>query len=228
VFDEEVSRIFDDMLRRSIPQYEAMRGAVFDVGRRFVRRDTAIVDLGCSRGDALAPFLAAFGDGARYVGVEISPPMLEACRERFSGEIEAGAVSLLDLDLCESYPDVEASVTLSVLTLQFTPIEHRQRIVQDVYDHTIAGGAFFLVEKVLGSSARTDRVMVEVHDEIRRASGYTQEQIDRKRLSLQGVLLPVPAKRNEELLRHAGFHDVECFWRYANFAAWLAIKSDGA
>src|SRR5436309_11553385 len=65
-FDEDVTRVFDDMLRRSIPQYEAMRSVVFEVGRRFVQPGTAVVDLGCSRGEALAPFVAEFGDQARY------------------------------------------------------------------------------------------------------------------------------------------------------------------
>lgn len=227
-FDEEVSRIFDDMLRRSIPQYEAMRHAVFEIGRKFVGQDAVIVDLGCSRGEALAPFVAAFGERARFVGVEISPPMLEACRSRFKREIEAGLVTLLDLDLRERYPDVKAGVTLSVLTLQFTPIERRHRLAQDVYDHTADGGAFLLVEKVLGSSTRTDRVMTEAYDELKRANGYAQEEIDRKRLSLEGVLVPVTAEWNEDLLRHAGFQDVECIWRHLNFAAWLAIKGRGA
>jgi tRNA (cmo5U34)-methyltransferase len=224
-FDEEVTGIFDDMLRRSIPQYEAMRDAVFNLGRRFVRRESVIVDLGCSRGEALAPFVTAFGESARYVGVEVSPPMLDACRRRFTREIERGIVTVLDLDLREGYPDVRADLTMAVLTLQFTPLEHRHRIVQDVYDHTLDGGAFLVVEKVLAGSASADRLMTEAHDELKRANGYAQEEIDRKRLSLEGVLVPATAQWNEDLLRHAGFKSVECCWRYLNFAAWLAIKN---
>lgn len=65
VFDNEVARIFDDMLQRSIPQLDTMRELVFAVGRRFVKPDTFVIDLGCSRGDALAPFVDAFRDDAR-------------------------------------------------------------------------------------------------------------------------------------------------------------------
>ena len=49
------------MLRRSIPQYDVMRRAVFDVGSRFVQPGTDIVDLGCARGDDFAPASAGFG-----------------------------------------------------------------------------------------------------------------------------------------------------------------------
>jgi tRNA (cmo5U34)-methyltransferase len=224
-FDEEVAGVFDDMLERSIPQYETMRGLVFEVGRRFVQPGTQIVDLGCSHGAALAPFVREFGSAASYAGVEVSRPMLEAARRRFRAEIEAGSVELLDHDLRGSYPSVEAGLTLSVLTLQFTPIEHRPRIVRDVCRHTIDGGAFVLVEKVLGSSGRVDGLLTELHHGLKRASGYTQEEIDRKRLSLEGVLVPVAAAWNEDLLRGAGFREVECFWRCLNFAAWVAVKS---
>ena len=98
-FDEDVTHVFDDMLERSIPQYETMRGLVHQVGRGFVRPGTQVVDLGCSHGAALAPFVAEFGASASYVGIEVSPPMLEAARTRFHNELEAGTVALLDLDL---------------------------------------------------------------------------------------------------------------------------------
>lgn len=227
VFDDEVTRIFDDMLERSIPQYDTMRSLVFEVGKRFVRADSTIVDLGCSRGEALARFVRTFGDTASYVGVEVSPPMLDACRRRFAREISAGRLSLLDLDLRSGYPEIEASLTLSVLTLQFVPIEYRPRVVRDIYLHTAPGGAFVLVEKVLGNSAVTDSLMTELYFGLKRAKGYGQDEIERKRLSLEGVLVPVAAAWNEDLLGRAGFGEVECFWRCLNFAAWVAVK-DGA
>ena len=45
--------------------------------------------------------------------------------------------------------------------------------------------------------------------------------IDRKRISLEGVLVPVTAARNGDFLRD---RDVERFWRCLNLAAWFAIK----
>jgi tRNA (cmo5U34)-methyltransferase len=224
-FDEDVARVFDDMLRRSIPQYEAMRNLVFEVGRRFVRPRTAVVDLGCSRGEALAPFVAEFGAEARYVGVDVSAPMLEACGRRFSEEIEAGLLRVHDLDLRHGYPDVAASVTLAVLTLQFTPVGDRPRILRAAHDHTVPGGALLLVEKVLPSSTRADRLMTDLYHDLKRSQGYGEEEITRKALSLQGVLVPASAEWNQDLLRQAGFAEVECLWRWLNFGAWLAVRS---
>jgi len=49
-FDQEVTAVFDDMLQRSIPQYNATRMVTFEVGQRFVQPGTAIIDMGYSRG----------------------------------------------------------------------------------------------------------------------------------------------------------------------------------
>jgi len=223
-FDEEVSRVFDDMLRRSIPQYDVMRTAVFDVGCRFVKPRTSVVDLGCSRGEAMAPFVSRFGASVRFVGVERSKPMIEAARERFKGYIDSGIIDIRDLDLRTDYPVGLASLTLAVLVLQFTPIEHRPRIVQRIYEATAADGALILVEKIIGHTGLADSVLVENYEKSKQLNGYSDDDIQRKKLSLEGVLVPVTAKWNEEMLKDAGFRIVECFWRWMNFSAWLAVK----
>lgn len=223
-FNGDVAAAFDDMLERSIPQYDIMRQACFEVGKQYVKHGTDIVDLGCSRGEALSYFVDEFGAQCRYAGIEVSEPMLEASRERFKGMTAAGIVRILPLDLREKYPPVVSSLTLAVLTIQFIPIEYRQKIIRRIYDHTIPGGALILVEKVLGGTARIDDTMVSVYYGLKKQNGYSQEQIERKRLSLEGVLVPVTSRWNEELLKSAGFDEVDCFWRWMNFAGWIAIK----
>lgn len=223
-FDESVTDVFTDMLQRSIPQYEIMRRAVVDVGAAFVQPATQIVDLGCSRGDSLAPFVSMFGDANRYVGIEVSKPMLAAARDRFADEIDRGIVRISDMDLRRDYPQGPTSLTLSVLTLQFTPIDHRQRILEDACRYTLPGGALILVEKILGSTCSLDRLLIQNYYNLKAENGFSTEEIERKRLSLEGVLVPVTAKWNEELLRAAGFQEVECFWRWMNFAGWVALR----
>jgi tRNA (cmo5U34)-methyltransferase len=222
-FDESVTHVFDDMLARSIPQYDVMRSLVFDLASLFVQPQTDIVDLGCSRGESLSPFLDRYGAHNRYCGVEVSQPMLDAARDRFASW-PSTVVRLLDLDLRRDYPPVSASVTLSVLTLMFIPINYRQRIVQSVYDTTLPGGVFVLVEKLIGSSAATDQLLTDRYHRLKADNGYSHEEIQRKALALEGVQVPVTARWNEDLLHEAGFAHVECIWRWCNFAAWIAIK----
>jgi tRNA (cmo5U34)-methyltransferase len=223
-FDATVTGVFDDMLSRSIPQLQAMRETVTHAACRFIQPGTDVVDLGCSLGAAMAPLIERFGRSNRFVGIEASEPMVNTCRERFKSLVEEGVVDIRVGDLRSGYPHVEASLTLCVLTLMFTPIEHRFRILSDAYQHTRDHGAFILVEKVLGEDPQTNGMLTELYYEHKRNMGYTEEEIDRKRLSLEGVLVPVTGTWNEQMLHHAGFKHVECFWRCLNFAGWLAIR----
>lgn len=225
-FDDEVTRVFSDMLSRSIPQYEVMRRAVFDVGCRFVAKGTDVVDLGCSNGESLKPFVEKFAAYNTYIGVEISEPMIEAARKNFKGYTEEGngLVKIRKLDLRNDFPPCRPSLVLSVLTLQFVPINYRQNIIEEVHDRLLRGGAFIVVEKVLGAGALIDEMMIDIYHQMKRESGYSGDEVNRKMLSLEGVLVPVTAEWNVQALENAGFQKVDSFWRWMNFCAWVAIK----
>lgn len=225
-FDDAVAEAFDDMLERSVPAYNTMRELTTSLAREFITPTDDVLDLGCSRGQALVPLVRGRSATARrYVGIDVSEPMLAAARREFATEIEEGFVEIRRHDLRERYPnDVSPSVTLAVLTLQFTPIEHRQRIVQDAYNATVPGGALLLVEKVLGAGSHLHDVFDREYLRMKSRNGYTDEQIARKKASLEGVLVSMSASMNEALLRSSGFRHVDCYWRWLNFAGWVAVR----
>ncbi len=228
-FDEQVTECFVDMLERSIPQYDVMRQAVVSLAQRHLVERSTVVDLGCSWGTALHTvreaalqrFGVARGD-VRFKGLEVSPPMIDKARELFA---DADDVSIECCDLRDWRPaPARASVVLAVLTLQFTPINYRQQIVRRAHDALLPGGALIMVEKVLGQGATLDDVLVDIYHESKVANGYSREAIEAKRRALEGVLVPVTASMNEAFLRGASFHEVDCFWRWMNFAGWIAIR----
>lgn len=224
-FDEEVAFVFDDMLARSIPAYGEMRRVVCEIGRRFLREPGRVVDLGTSRGEALASLLD-YRPGATGIAVEIAEPMARHARgylARFAN------VEVAEIDLRTGYPSLdEVDVVLCVLTLQFVPIEHRYRVLDEALRSLRAGGALILVEKILGASAFSDRLLVDAYLDRKRENGYSDEEIDRKRLALEGVLVPVSAETNERMLAGAGFAQVERVWQSLNFAGWLAVRGNGS
>ena len=224
-FNGEVAEAFGNMLERSIPQYHAMRYATEAVASYKVQPNTDVVDLGCSRGYALQNLQESLGSANRFVGVETSEAFLEICRDKFKDQIDRGWVSIRGLDLRRGYPqDVNASVTLAVLTLQFIPIEYRARILSDIYRTTTDDGCVIVVEKIVGDGIASDTMLTDIYYDLKKENGYSEESIARKRLSLEGVLVPVTAKWNEDLLRQAGFQEVECIWRWMNFAGWVGGK----
>lgn len=222
-FDDAVTNAFDDMLARSIPQYDDMRELVTSLALAHLQTGGAVVDLGCSRGGALAPLVERTRDSywrRCFVGCEVSPPMLDAARARFSDD---ACVDIRRLDLRTDYPIELACVTLCVLTLQFVPIDHRLRLVREMRRHTMPGGCVLLVEKVLGATDVVDKRLTEHYHALKLAHGYSREDVERKRLSLEGVLVPITARWTEDMLTRAGFEHVDCVWRWGKFAAWLAV-----
>lgn len=223
-FDAEVSECFEDMLNRSIPQYDVMRLAVQQMACKYIQPNTDVMDIGCSRGDALDTIISTCPySTCRYLGIEVSDPMIEIARRRF---MLNSNVTILKHDLRESIDKimVRPSVVLSVLTLQFIPIEYRMIVLSEIYGKLRKGGALIMVEKVLGNSAKIDKNMVNIYFDMKRKNGYSDEAIRRKKLSLEGVLVPMTAQWNENLLSQTGFTEVDCFWRWMNFAGWVAVK----
>ena len=221
-FDDAVTDIFDDMLARSIPQYEVMRKAVTNIASEFIKPGGHVVDIGCSRGEQITRLIANHGANCHYHGIEISKPMIDAAKEKFKNH---QYVKLYELDLRKDWLTINnISVTLSVLTLQFIPIEYRLALLKKIYDSTRKDGILILVEKVIGNSATIDNLTTNQYYNLKHQNGYSVYEIERKRLSLEGVLVPVSAKWNEELLQISGFREVDCFWRWMNFAGWIAIK----
>lgn len=223
-FDQEVTDAFEDMLRRSIPQYDVMRAAVNSLGARFVKDGTDVFDLGCARGEALEPFLRKFGARNRFVGIDASEPMIEAATRRFEGYIRAGVVRIERMDLRTEFPAGRPSLILLVLTLQFVPLEARQSVLWTCYERLVPGGALLLVEKLGIGDYPLGQAFEETYRDHKRAAGYTDEQIERKRLSLEGVLVPLREEENLGRLRTVGFGQAECFWRWMQFAGFVAVK----
>lgn len=219
-FDEDVAKCFDNMLERSIPDYQNMRELVFRIGSNFVKADTAIMDIGCSNGISAEPFILRYDDNEIYL-LDVSEPMLQICRKKYERNTN---VKIFNHDLRQGVINIDCSLIMSILTLQFTPIEYRQKIIDSVYKDLTNGGAFIMVEKVLGNTYSLDNVFVENYYQKKKDNHYTNEQIKNKRKSLEGVLVPITSNWNIELLKNAGFKEIDCFWRYLNFAGYIAIK----
>jgi tRNA (cmo5U34)-methyltransferase len=235
-FDEEVARVFDDMLGRSIPHYQAMRESVTNLGSRFINEEmTTVLDLGTSRGEQIARF---FSEGvkqsndhlinANYVGLEISDPMLEAASRRFDGmnnidiikhDLRDGLLSLRD----DAFP-YRVNLITAVLTMMFVPVDTRLKLLSDVYELLYDGGAFIMVEKMLGEGSAIDELLVGEYYRHKADMGYSNDDIERKRLSLQGVLVPSQPSTHIDNLKTLGFRHVDCFWRWMNFAGFIAVK----
>lgn len=221
-FNEEVADVFTDMLSRSIPDYDSMRELMYRMARNYVTEGSHILDIGCSTGLSSKRLIECPEcRSCEFSLIDTSKPMLEKCKEQYKDDER---VYVFEWDITKGCPNSRYSVIVSCLTLQFVPIEYRQKIVSSIYKSLQKGGALFLVEKVLGNTDAIDDVMVKEYYDIKKGNAYTEEQIKSKRKSLAGSLVPLTMKMNEDLLEGAGFCKVDTFWRYLNFCGIVAVK----
>lgn len=229
-FDKAVADCFEDMLSRSIPQYEIMRESVVSLAHDMIYNDVkkenfSILDIGCSDGLMIERLVERLGNKGYYTGCDISEPMLKKAKYRFLDRILDHQVVIKKCDLRDDFPEGFFDVITSVLSIQFIPIEYRQAVIQKVYDRLCPkNGCFIMVEKVLGNTDKLNKLFVKNYYDMKSKNGYSQEQIERKRLSLEGVLVPVTNDWNIDLLKQAGFKQVDVFWRWMNFVGYIAIK----
>lgn len=226
-FNENVAVEFEDMLSRSIPQYDIMRNLVFNLGCYALPsniKNKTMLDIGCSDGLNLQPFVRKFGALVRYRGVDVSEPMLKKAAERYKGYIDANLMQLDNLDLRYDFPTDKYNLITSILTIQFIPIEYRQRIMFDIYNNLSENGMAIVVEKVLGNCHEINNVMVNEYYKLKHENGYSYDEIERKKISLEGVLVPMTSNWNIDLLKQAGFRKIDVFWRWMNFEGYVAIK----
>ncbi len=86
-FNGEVAACFANMLERSIPDYRSMRALTYKLGERFIQPETLIVDVGCSTGLAVEPFVVKYGQSNNFLLVDNAPAMVEACEKRFRADV---------------------------------------------------------------------------------------------------------------------------------------------
>ena len=89
-FDASVAAVFPDMLRRSIPGYEASLEAIGALAARYVRDGTTCYDLGCSLGAAtLAMRQGIRARDSRIVAIDNAQAMIDRCAEVIARDDEA-------------------------------------------------------------------------------------------------------------------------------------------
>ncbi len=224
-FDQNVAGVFDDMVARSVPFYDELQRMTVEMARHFWQPGTSIVDLGCATGTTLAALSEVFQDEeVDLVGLDNSEAMLDKARERLGTLRGKARHRLICHDVNDGMPVEDASVVIINWTLQFVRPLHRDRVIQDLYERLRPRGCLILMEKVLIESSLLNRLYIDLYYQFKERHGYSQSEIAGKRESLENVLIPYRVEENALLLRRNGFEIVDVFFRWYNWAGFLAVK----
>jgi tRNA (cmo5U34)-methyltransferase len=223
-FDDNVARVFPDMLERSIPGYAMTLDGIGALAARYVATGTRCYDLGCSLGAAsLAMRRHIRETGCEIHAVDQAEAMVRRCREIVARDESPTPVFVAAKDV----RDVEirnASMVVMNYTLQFLPTADRAALIRRIYDGMNAGGVFVLSEKVANDDPVVEALLVDLHHDFKRANDYSALEIARKRSALENVLIPETTAAHLDRLRNAGFAHAGVWLRHYNFLSIVAIR----
>lgn len=225
-FDDAVARVFPDMIRRSVPGYATIVPMIGLIAARFARPGTACYDLGCSLGAVtLAMRHSIPQPDCRIIAVDNAPSMIERCQHYIALDDAELAVELMCADIREiDYQP--ASVVALNFTLQFIPVAERAPLLRRLRESLEPGGALILSEKIAFADGEEQALHEALHRDFKRAQGYSEMEISRKRNALEEVLIPETLETHRQRLLDAGFTQVTLWQQSLNFVSLLALAPE--
>jgi tRNA (cmo5U34)-methyltransferase len=97
-------------------------------------------------------------------------------------------------------------------------------LLKNIREGLLPGGSLVLIEKIKSGIPDLDRTFIEFHHQFKREHGYSNLEISRKREALENVLIPCTVEQNQALIKEAGFSTVDLFFKWNNFAGFIALN----
>ena len=222
-FDADVSRVFEDMIQRSVPGYGLTLQMISVIAGLYAQENSKLYDLGCSLGaSTLALAHGIRVGGSQIIGVDNSQAMLDKCAHN----IASSPVPVkLENDDIQNIRFEDASVVVLNFTLQFIAKEERLPLLQRIYAGMRQGGVLILSEKVSFEDAFVQGKHIALHESFKKAQGYSELEVSRKRQSLENVLIPESISAHHARLKAAGFSKSQTWFQCFNFVSMLAYKA---
>lgn len=169
-----------------------------------------VLDLGTGDGRLLALVRRA-RPAVSAVALDFSPAMLAAVRERFAGD---GAVDVVEHDLDAPLPDLgRFDAVVSSFAIHHLVHERKRALYREIYALLEPGGVFCNLEHVASPTRRLhERFLLTI------GTDPAEEDPSNKLLDVETQLT---------WLREIGFEDVDCFWKWLEFALLSGVRTRG-
>jgi len=224
-FTPKVAEVFEDMMERSVPFYRDTMVMVSELLEGVLQPGDLVYDLGCSTGTTLIELARHLtGRGIKFVGVDSSAAMIAKAEFKAEAYSRQGQLHFIQAEILDVPLERPAAIMLHY-TLQFIRPMQRPEFLIRLHRALKPGGILLLLEKTICHSPAVNRAFIDCHLNFKRQHGYSEIEITKKRESLENVLIPFSISENLEILRGAGFSEVETFFQWFNFAGFVARKA---
>ena len=221
-FDQEVVKVFDDMVRRSVPGYDSMIQMIGLIARMYGQDNTNYYDLGSSTGAiTLSIALNNKSKNNQFFAIDNSMEMVEQCEKNLHSKVDNLQA------ICDDINQVQiksASIVVLNLTLQFIDVNLRFNLIKKIYDGLEPGGILIISEKIHFDDELTQNHITKLHIDFKKENGYSELEIANKRQAIENVLITETKEQHLNRLRECGFVETSCFFQCLNFVSFLSVK----
>jgi tRNA (cmo5U34)-methyltransferase len=220
-FDSSVASVFDDMLKRSVPYYEATVDMMTSMASKYIKPNDTIYDLGCSTGTTLISLQKKLKLQAKLIGIDNSNDMIELAKKKtqaYDMDIRYKVENIFDSDINKS------KLVFANYILQFIRPRKREQLVQKIYDNLSDGGVLIFSEKIIYTDRKLDKISIDQYLKYKKSQGYSDFEISNKREKLENVLVPYSEQENKDMMTNAGFGQCQTIFKWLNFATFIAFK----
>ena len=226
-FDQSVANVFADMIRRSVPGYELILQEVANVAKRHLENDGIAYDLGCSLGASAVAMRTGAGKSfnGRIIGIDASQPMIAKARDAIDLALAPEQATQIELECADirEIPLQPCSVVSLGFVLQFLDIADRDQLLERIAKALKPGGVLVLSEKVMIEGPHGEQLRA-LHEDFKRAAGYSDLEIAGKRQALMNVLMSESLEAHITRLTNAGFSQITPWMQAYSFVSMIAIR----
>lgn len=219
-FSFDTIKDFDRHIELSVPNYTHIHELIKSMSTYFIKDKTRIYDIGCSTGKLLSELYNSTHnkfDDLVFIGYDNSENMQKMARDN---DIY---INISDLNKPEESPIENASLVLSIFTLQFLSISDRWKLIKRIYDGLNPGGAFIVCEKTYLNEGFMQNLFNSAYYDFKRLS-FSAEEILNKEKDLRKIMQPQTEGQNRIMFRDAGFNCIETFFSSLMFKGWVMVK----
>ncbi len=223
-FNKQVVEVFDDMIGRSVPFYTQVIEASAQLLDRYLDEGDTVYDLGCSTGSTLLKLSHLLANKKLdFYGVDNAEAMIKKARLKAEESCRDHCISFHKQDITE-FRGKKVGAIIVNYTLQFIRPPQRLQFVEKLYQGLRPGGILLLSEKVFNHDIRLNREFIHIYHQFKKAKGYSELEIAKKREALENILVPFSVEENKEMLRTCGFSPITTFFQWFNFCSLIAVK----
>ena len=202
-----------------VPGFSAMHRTTIQLLTETAGADGEVLVLGAGGGHELQAFLDARPDW-KLIAVDPAPAMLNAAKDKLGDA--AARIEWVDGYIGDA-PHTRFDAATCLLTLHVIPDDATKlETLKQLRARIKPGGLFALVDNCIEIGSPDANKLLDRYVQFAVESGFAEEQANQFRTKLEEVRSTRSPTQEEQLLRAAGFRDIEVYYVGLSWRGWIA------